>query len=140
MPPQTHELNKVSGTACHTTLFALLFQKRCPASHLCIDSLNLLWIRILQLNGFPIQVTHEIAKIARKLRQHLQRILLTIENTESFRKFREPSKVIRDAIERTKSRGKRRKREQLIAGTIEFNQIRKRRERGDTILTAHELL
>jgi hypothetical protein len=48
--------------------------------------------------------------------------------------------VIRDAIERTETCGKRRKREQVITGTIEFHQIRKRRERGDTILTAHELL
>jgi len=102
--------------------------------------LNHLWIRVLELNRIPIDLPHEIAKIARKLRKDFYRILFTIEDTESFRKLGEPMEVIRSAIDGTKTRGKRRERMQLITGTIEFNQMGKRRESGDTVLTTREIL
>jgi hypothetical protein len=118
----------------------LLFQSLCPAPYPCIDHFHHLWIRILKINRIPINLPHEIAKIARKLRKDFQRILFTIEDTESFRKLGEPMEVIRSAIDGTKTRGKRRKRMQLITGTIKFNQIGKRRERGDAVLTTREIL
>jgi hypothetical protein len=118
----------------------LLFQSLCPTPYPCIDHFHHLWIRILQLNRISIDVAHEIAKIARKLREDFQRILFTIEDTESFRKLGKPMEVIRGAIHGTKTCGKRRERMQLITGTIEFNQIGKRRERDDAVLTTREIL
>jgi hypothetical protein len=117
----------------------LLFQSLRPALYPCIDHFHHLWSCALELNRIPIDVAHEIAKIARKLRKDFQRILFTIEDTESFRKLGEPMEVIRSAIDGTKARGKRRKRTQLITGTIEFNQMGKRRERGDAVLTTREI-
>jgi hypothetical protein len=118
----------------------LLFQSLRPALYPCINHVYHLWIRILQINGISIDVAHEIAKIARKLRKDFYRILFTIEDTESFRKLGKPMEVIRGAIDGTKTRGKRRKRMQLITGTIEFNQMGKRRERDDAVLTTREIL
>jgi len=47
----------------------LLFQSLCPAPYPYIDHFHHLWSCALELNGISIDLPHEIAKIARKLRK-----------------------------------------------------------------------